>query len=155
MFTTCRIALTFDRHIGSTAAEVPVKFHSDRTILNTNLAASRLYEVLRKDVFSDIETGSCISYFVDASHSYRRQFPQNKCFTFPIYQNTFQVNRRILVSAGTMLVGDKTLVTWITRHNVHSQSIHKIICTTPHIQESNFPATVFFLAATVDPHLLS
>ena len=46
-----------DRHIGSTAAEVPVKFQSDQTILNTNLAASRLYEILRKDVFSDIETG--------------------------------------------------------------------------------------------------
>ena len=53
----CRIALKFDRHIGSTAAEVPAKFWSDRTILNTNLAASRLYEILRKDVFSDIETG--------------------------------------------------------------------------------------------------
>ena len=52
-----RIALKFDRHIGSTAAEVPVKFQSDRTILNTNLAASRLNEILRKDVFSDIETG--------------------------------------------------------------------------------------------------
>ena len=52
-----RIALKFDRHIGSTAAEVPVEFQSDRTILNTNLAASRLYEILRKDVFSDIETG--------------------------------------------------------------------------------------------------
>ena len=39
------------------AAEVPVKFQSDRKILNTNLAASRLYEILRKDVFSDIETG--------------------------------------------------------------------------------------------------
>ena len=53
----CRIALKFDRHIGSTAAEVPFKFQSDRTILNTNLAASRLYEILRKDIFSDIETG--------------------------------------------------------------------------------------------------
>ena len=53
----CRIALKFDRHIGSNAAEVPVKFQSDRKILNTNLAASRLYEILRKDVFSDIETG--------------------------------------------------------------------------------------------------
>ena len=53
----CHIALKFDRHIGSNAAEVPVKFQSDRTILNTNLAASRLYEILRKDVFSDIETG--------------------------------------------------------------------------------------------------
>ena len=56
----CRIALEIDRHIGSTAAEVPVKFQSDRTILNTNLAASRLYEILRKDVFSDIETGPWI-----------------------------------------------------------------------------------------------
>ena len=53
------MALKFDRHIGSTAAEVPVKFQSDRTILNTNLAASRLDEILRKDVFSDIETGPC------------------------------------------------------------------------------------------------
>ena len=44
--------MKFDRHIGSTAAEVPVKFQSD-----TNLAASILYEILRKDVFSDIETG--------------------------------------------------------------------------------------------------
>ena len=51
----CRIALKFD----STAAEVPVKFQSDRTILNTNLVASRLYETLRKYVFSDIETGPC------------------------------------------------------------------------------------------------
>ena len=56
----CCIALKFDRHIGSTAAEVPVKFQSDRTILNTNLAASRLYEILRKEVFSDIETGPCV-----------------------------------------------------------------------------------------------
>ena len=46
-----RIALKFDRHIGSTAAEVPVKFESDTTIPNTNLAASRFYEILRKDVF--------------------------------------------------------------------------------------------------------
>ena len=53
----CRIALKFDRHIGSTAAEVPVKLQSNRTILNTNLAASRLYEILLKDAFSDIETG--------------------------------------------------------------------------------------------------
>ena len=53
----CRIALKFDRHIGSTTAEVSVKFQSDRTILNTNLAASRVDEILRKYVFSDIETG--------------------------------------------------------------------------------------------------
>ena len=49
--------MKFDRHIASTATEVPVKFQSDRKILNTNLAASRIDEMLRKDVFSDIETG--------------------------------------------------------------------------------------------------
>ena len=42
------------------AAEVPVKFQSNRTILNTNIAASRLtrsYEILQLDVWMDIETG--------------------------------------------------------------------------------------------------
>ena len=57
------ICVEFHKHILPmhwkiwSAAEVPVKFQSDRAILNTNLAASRLYEMLRKDVFSDIETG--------------------------------------------------------------------------------------------------
>ena len=41
------MALKFDGHIGSIAADVPVKFQSERTILNTNLAASKLYEILR------------------------------------------------------------------------------------------------------------
>ena len=45
------------RHNGSTAAVVPVKFQRDWTILNTNLVASTLYEILRKHVFSDIEMG--------------------------------------------------------------------------------------------------
>ena len=45
--------MKFDRLIDSTAAKVPVKFQSDRTILNTNLTASRLYgntsfRILRK-----------------------------------------------------------------------------------------------------------
>ena len=48
--------MKFDRHFGSSAADVPVKFQSDATISSTNLVASRLYEILRKDVFSDIET---------------------------------------------------------------------------------------------------
>ena len=84
----CRIALKFDRHIGSTAAEVPVKFQNDRTNLNTNLAASRLYEILRKELFSDIETGprslveqtvECCSifHFKDTSHEYRCKIFQN------------------------------------------------------------------------------
>ena len=55
-----RIALKFDRHIHSGAAEVPVKFKRDRTILNTNLAASRLHEILQYDVLSDNVTGPWI-----------------------------------------------------------------------------------------------
>ena len=43
----CHIALKLDRHIGSNAAKEPGKFQSDRTVLNTNLAASRLHEILR------------------------------------------------------------------------------------------------------------
>ena len=56
----CCITLKPDRHISSTAAEVPVKSQSDRTIPNTNPAAPRPYEIPRKDVPSDIETGPCI-----------------------------------------------------------------------------------------------
>ena len=40
----------------STAADVPVKFQSDAIIYTTNLAASRLHEILQWDVLSDIET---------------------------------------------------------------------------------------------------
>ena len=39
------------------AAEVSVKFQSGRIILNTNLAASSVCELLRLDVLLDIETG--------------------------------------------------------------------------------------------------
>ena len=42
-----RIALTFYRHMDSTAADVPVKFQSDRKIQNINPAASRLCEILQ------------------------------------------------------------------------------------------------------------
>ena len=42
-----RIALKFDRHLGSTAADLPVNFQSDMKSLNPNLAASRLDEILR------------------------------------------------------------------------------------------------------------
>ena len=42
-----RITLKFDRHLGSTAAEVPVKFQGDWKSLNPNLVASRLHEILR------------------------------------------------------------------------------------------------------------
>ena len=41
------IALKFDRHIGSSAAEMPVKFQSDMIIITSNLVASRLHEIWR------------------------------------------------------------------------------------------------------------
>ena len=37
------IALKPDRHVSSSAIEVPVKFQIDGTILNTNLAASSFH----------------------------------------------------------------------------------------------------------------
>ena len=45
---------------GTSAAVLPMclsNFKAMRQFKNTNLVASRLYEILRKDVFSDIETG--------------------------------------------------------------------------------------------------
>ena len=42
-----RIALKFQRHIGSNAAEVPVKFRSDAIIITPNLGASSLHDILR------------------------------------------------------------------------------------------------------------
>ena len=41
------IALKFDWHLGSSAAEVPVKSQSDWTVINSNLTASRLHKILR------------------------------------------------------------------------------------------------------------
>ena len=38
--------MKFNRHLGSGAAEVPVKFQSDGKCLNPNLVASRLREIL-------------------------------------------------------------------------------------------------------------
>ena len=45
-----RIALKFDTHLGSAAAELPVKFQSDWKSLSLNLAASRIHEILRQYV---------------------------------------------------------------------------------------------------------
>ena len=44
------IALKFDRHIGNSADEMPVKCQSDGIIIKPNLAASSLHEILREDV---------------------------------------------------------------------------------------------------------
>ena len=42
-----RIGLQFDRLLGSAAVDMSVKFQSDWKSLNSNLAASRLHEILR------------------------------------------------------------------------------------------------------------
>ena len=42
-----RIALKFERNIGNAAAEAPVKFQSDRTLLHTILADLGLCEILQ------------------------------------------------------------------------------------------------------------
>ena len=44
------IALKFDRHLSSAAADVPVKYQSDWKSLNPNLSVSSLREILRWDV---------------------------------------------------------------------------------------------------------
>ena len=44
---TFPIALKFDRHLGSNATEMPVKFQSDTVIVISNLGASRHHEILR------------------------------------------------------------------------------------------------------------
>ena len=45
-----RIALKFDWHIGSSAADVPIKFQSDRAILNIKLVAhsKTSYRILKR-----------------------------------------------------------------------------------------------------------
>ena len=53
----CTIALIFDMYIGTTAADVRLKFQKDVIISINNLSAPRLHEILRWDVLSDIETG--------------------------------------------------------------------------------------------------
>ena len=52
-----RIASHFDRYIGTTASKVHVKFQGDRTIVNKNLAASRLCEILQEDVLLNTGMG--------------------------------------------------------------------------------------------------
>ena len=46
---TLPIALKFDRHLGSSAAEMPVKFQRDAIIMTSTLADSRLHEILWQD----------------------------------------------------------------------------------------------------------
>ena len=47
--------MKYDRHLGSSVAEVPVKFQSDRTSPTTNLAALRLCQIFQLHVVWDIE----------------------------------------------------------------------------------------------------
>ena len=47
-----RIAVKFGRHLGSAAADVPVKFHCDWKRINIYHAASRLHEITTRGEFS-------------------------------------------------------------------------------------------------------
>ena len=47
---TFPIALKFNRHLSSNAAEMPVNYQSDTIIIRPNLVALRLHEILRYDV---------------------------------------------------------------------------------------------------------
>ena len=55
-----RIALKYDRHLGSAAAGMPAKFQNDRKSLNLNLVVTRLHEILRYDVRQLREASSCL-----------------------------------------------------------------------------------------------
>ena len=57
-------SLIFDRHLDSSVAEVPVKLQSDTMTKTIKLVPSRLHEILRLDVLSDIESGALISMAV-------------------------------------------------------------------------------------------
>ena len=61
------MALKFDRHLGSSAAKMPIKLQSDTIIVTFDLVASRLHEVWRLDVlplneFQIVESGFSFFY---------------------------------------------------------------------------------------------
>ena len=45
-----QVFLKFDRHLASSAGEMPVKFQSDAIIITPKHAASRLHEIWQWDV---------------------------------------------------------------------------------------------------------
>ena len=61
------IALKFDRCLSSTAAEMPITFWSDQSIVNTNLKASRLRRSLYH-VLSDSEAASMSLWVMGFNH---------------------------------------------------------------------------------------
>ena len=55
-FQNCLIAFKFDRYLGSTPVDVPVKFQSDTNISTSDQAPWRLCKISWSDVLSDIES---------------------------------------------------------------------------------------------------
>ena len=85
-----RIGLKFDRHL-----ELSI-FSSDRTTLNTNLAASRHHEILRSDVLSDIITRSwsLLKFIGYPSETPRENpFTHNLLLSFQIALNFCTISR--------------------------------------------------------------
>ena len=54
---TFSMALIFDRHLGSNAAEMPVKFQGDTFIITSYLVASRIHEIGGKTTSARLENG--------------------------------------------------------------------------------------------------
>ena len=67
--TNCLIALKFDSHPGSSAADVSFKLRSDTMTQPTSLAGSRLHLILRQGVLSGIETEPWRSIMVIILHT--------------------------------------------------------------------------------------
>ena len=105
-----RKALRFDRHLGSSAAEMPVKFKSDWKSLNLNLTASRLYDIIRlvKPRFSNILPSWALTLpEIDMGKPAKLRFLYNRFFKLAfkmIYVNdghskTIFLNHNIQMSA--------------------------------------------------------
>ena len=84
-----RIAQKCNSHLGSAAADVPVKSQSDWIRLNPKLAASRLHEILRQDVcpLTELRPRSWIhndTVSPPVSESYRGEARKSKQMKLPI-----------------------------------------------------------------------
>ena len=56
------IAKEFDMYLGSSAAEIPVKFQSDTIIITSNLAASILHEIWHKASYRLMNRGPDVQF---------------------------------------------------------------------------------------------
>ena len=84
-------ALRFDRHVGSSAVNVPVKFQSDRTALNTNLEAS----TCPLDTPGSIWKSQLLTRYVENIHYIPRSVYQSRHWSLVMEFFTFQRTQRM------------------------------------------------------------